>query len=57
MVELRYLCGLSNNVEMGVSEIVKGISLAEPEIIEREEQLDGFGFRFIEALRTFQVSN
>ena len=48
------LFGLSNNVEIGVSEIVKGISLAEPETIEREEHLDGSIFRFIEAVRAFR---
>ena len=48
------MCGLSNNVEIGVSEIVKGIGLAEPETIEREEHLDGFSFRFIEAVRAFR---
>ena len=54
MVEPRYLCGLSNNVEIGVSETAKGIGLAEPETIEREEHLDGFSFRFIEAVRAFR---
>ena len=54
MVEPRYLCGLSNNVEIGVSEIVKWIGLAEPETIEREKRLNGFNFRFIEAVRAFR---
>ena len=56
MVEPRCLCGLSNNFENGVSEIVKGIGLAEPETIEREEYFDGFSFRFIEAATAFQTS-
>ena len=34
-IEPRYLCGLSNNVEIGVSEIVKRVGLAELETIER----------------------
>ena len=40
MVKPRYLCGLSKNVEIGVSDIVKGIVLAKPEPIEREEHLN-----------------
>ena len=54
MVEPRYSCGLSNNVEIGVSGIVKRIGLAEPETIEREDHLDGFSFRFIEVVRAFR---
>ena len=54
MVEPRSLCGLSNNVEMRVSEIVKGIGLAEPEKTEREKHSYGFNFRFMETVKAFR---
>ena len=54
MVAPRYFCVLSNNVEIGVSEIVNGVGLAEPETIERREHFNGFSFRFIEAVRAFR---
>ena len=37
-----------------MSEIMKGIDLAEPATIEREEYIDGFSFRVIEAVRAFR---
>ena len=54
IIEIRYLCGLSNGVEIGVSVIVKGIGLVEQETVEREEHSGGFSFRFIEAVRAFR---
>ena len=45
---------LSSNVEIGESETVKRIGLAEPETLEREEHLDGFSFRFIGAVRALR---
>ena len=54
MIEPRYLWGLSNNVDIVTLEMVKGIGLGELETIEREQNLDCFSSRFIEAVRAFR---
>ena len=51
MTEPRYLCGLLYKVEIVRSERVKRIGLRDPEIMEREEHLEGLSFRFIEVAR------
>ena len=45
MIQPRCIWGLSNRVDIGGSDIVKGIGLAEPEIIERDEYLASLSFR------------
>ena len=41
-------------VDIGRSDIVKGIGLAEPEIIERDDHLVGLSFRFIVEARSLK---
>ena len=44
---------MSYNVDMVRSERVKQIGLGDPEIMEREQHLEGLTFRFIEVARVF----
>ena len=43
--------GSSYKVEIVKSERVKQIALGDPEIMEREQHLEGLTFRFIEVAR------
>ena len=43
---------MSNRVDIGKSDIVKGIGLAEPEIIERDEHLVGLSVKFMVEARS-----
>ena len=47
----RYLWGLSKRVERVVWSTVKGIGLAEPETMDREQHLAGLSLRSIDEVR------
>ena len=47
----RYLWGLSKRVERVVSSTEKGIGLAEPETMQREQHLAGLSLRSIDEVR------